>query len=140
MAKVDVVVPCYDYGRFLTDCVRSVLGRSIKDVRVLVIGDAPPDDSIEIANHLAVLDGRVEGIAHARNQEHIRSHDEGIEWAASDDSFSDATNKACMARVGVRDHREVASERVCDSRKNLSVFSRSYVAKMKYTHRMSSAL
>lgn len=84
MAKVDVVVPCYNYGRFLTDCVRSVLSQSIQDVRVLVIDDASSDYSVEVANRLAVLDRRVEVIAHARNQGHIRTYNQGIEWADGD--------------------------------------------------------
>ena len=84
MAKVDVVVPCYNYGRFLTDCVGSVLGQSIGDVRVLVIDDASSDDSVEVANRMAALDRRVEVIAHARNQGHIKTYNEGIEWASGD--------------------------------------------------------
>jgi glycosyltransferase involved in cell wall biosynthesis len=84
MAKVDVVVPCYNYGRFLTDCVHSVLGQSIADVRVLIIDDASADDSVEVASRLRELDPRVELIAHARNQGHINTYNEGIEWASAD--------------------------------------------------------
>ena len=84
MAKVDVVVPCYNYGRFLTDCVRSVLDQSIRDVRVLIIDDASSDSSVEIANRLAAGDPRVQVVAHASNKGHIATYNEGIEWAESD--------------------------------------------------------
>jgi glycosyltransferase involved in cell wall biosynthesis len=42
MAKVDIVVPCYNYGRYLEGCVRSVLEQSLGDLRVLIIDDARP--------------------------------------------------------------------------------------------------
>jgi glycosyltransferase involved in cell wall biosynthesis len=84
MAKVDIVVPCYNYGRFLEDCVGSVLDQSIRDVRVLIIDDASSDDSLLTAGKLADADQRVSVIAHARNQGHIRTYNEGIDWADSD--------------------------------------------------------
>lgn len=84
MAKIDIVVPCYNYGHFLAESVRSVLDQSVRNLRVLIIDDASTDNSIEVADQLAVLDRRVEVIAHARNQGHIRTYNEGIEWAASD--------------------------------------------------------
>ena len=46
---VSVVIPCYRYGRFLPACVQSVLDQDGVDVRVLIIDDASPDDSAEVA-------------------------------------------------------------------------------------------
>ncbi len=46
MSSVSVVIPCYRYGHFLQDAVRSVLDEQPGvDVRVLIIDDASPDDS-----------------------------------------------------------------------------------------------
>lgn len=84
MAKFDVVVPCHNYGRFLTDCVRSVLDQSVSDVRVLIIDDASSDSSVEIARGLADGDSRVQVVAHATNKGHIATYNEGIAWADSD--------------------------------------------------------
>lgn len=84
MAKVDVLVPCYNYARYLANCVHSVLDQSVRDVRVLVIDDASSDESVEVANRLAASDRRVEVISHARNHGHIATYNEGIEWADSD--------------------------------------------------------
>jgi glycosyltransferase involved in cell wall biosynthesis len=84
MAKFDVVVPCYNYGRFLTDCVRSILDQSVPDVRILIIDDASSDSSVDIARRLVDSDSRVQLIAHSTNKGHIATYNEGIEWAASD--------------------------------------------------------
>jgi hypothetical protein len=80
---VSVVVPCYCYGRFLEDCVRSVLDQEGVDVRVLVIDDASPDDSAQVAARLAAEDDRVEVRRHDRNRGHIATYNEGLlDWAA----------------------------------------------------------
>src|SRR4051794_8632732 len=64
MAKVDVVVPCYNYGRFLEPCVRSVLEQSVENVRVLIIDDGSSDDSLSVALKLSNEDLRVSVISH----------------------------------------------------------------------------
>ncbi|MCK1716805.1 glycosyltransferase [Bradyrhizobium sp. 141] len=84
MAKVDIVVPCYNYGRFLEACVSSILSQSISDVRVLIIDDCSSDDSVSVARRLEQSDPRVTVIAHSRNHGHINTFNEGIAWASSE--------------------------------------------------------
>lgn len=84
MAKVDIVVPCYNYGRFLEGCVRSVLEQSLGDLRVLIIDDASSDDSVSVAQRLAHADRRVSVISHPQNWGHISTYNQGIDWASSD--------------------------------------------------------
>jgi glycosyltransferase involved in cell wall biosynthesis len=84
MAKVDIVVPCYNYGRFLEGCVRGVLEQSLEDLRVLIIDDASSDNSVSVAQKLADADGRVSVISHPQNWGHISTYNQGIEWASSD--------------------------------------------------------
>jgi len=82
-ADVDVAIPCYQYGRFLRDCVTSVLSQGIRDVRVLIIDNASTDDSVEVAQQLAAEDGRVQVVAHRRNLGQHASFNEGIDWASA---------------------------------------------------------
>jgi len=84
MTKVDVVVPCYNYARFLEGCVRSVLNQSVKDVRVLIIDDASSDDSLLVARKLAQAEPRVTVVGHAANKGHIDTYNEGIAWASAE--------------------------------------------------------
>jgi glycosyltransferase involved in cell wall biosynthesis len=83
MAKVDIVVPCYNYGRYLERCVQSVLQQSVGDVRVLIIDDNSSDDTYSIASQLTKSDPRVSLISHSKNYGHISTYNEGIEWAKS---------------------------------------------------------
>lgn len=84
MSSVDVIVPCYRYGRFLRECVRSVLAQSVTEVRVLVIDDASPDNTAEVTAVLMREDSRVSFLRHTTNKGHIATYNEGIEWASAD--------------------------------------------------------
>jgi glycosyltransferase involved in cell wall biosynthesis len=83
MAQVDVFIPCYNYGHFLEACVKSVLDQSLGDLRVLIIDDASSDNSLSVAQRLAGADRRVSIISHSKNWGHIRTYNQGIEWASA---------------------------------------------------------
>jgi hypothetical protein len=84
VGSVDVFVPCYRYGHFLRECAESVLSQSDVSVRVLIIDDASPDNTAEVAAALASEDSRVSFIRHTQNKGHIATYNEGIEWASAD--------------------------------------------------------
>jgi hypothetical protein len=80
-ATVSVVVPCYNYGHYLPTCVASILDQPGVDVDVLIIDDASPDGSAEVAHRLAGQDARVRVVAHERNAGHIATYNEGLALA-----------------------------------------------------------
>jgi glycosyltransferase involved in cell wall biosynthesis len=85
MSGVDVVIPCYNYARFLPQCVASALNQEGVDVRVLVIDDCSSDDSEAVGMGLAEQDSRVEFRRHPKNRGHIATYNEGLlEWASSE--------------------------------------------------------
>jgi glycosyltransferase involved in cell wall biosynthesis len=84
MSSVDVIVPCYNYGRFLRDCVESVLKQSHADLRVVIIDDASTDDTPAVCATLAAQDSRVEVVRHPVNLGHIATYNEGIALAIGD--------------------------------------------------------
>lgn len=86
MSSVSVVMPCYNYGHFLEGAVTSVLDdQEGVDVRLLIIDDASPDDSAEVARKIAARDPRVDVIVHEANKGNIATFNEGLlEWADGD--------------------------------------------------------
>jgi hypothetical protein len=84
MTSIDVIIPCYRYGHFLRECVDSVVSQQVPSLRILIIDDASPDDSAEVAGDLARQDPRIHLIQHAKNKGHISTYNEGIEWATSE--------------------------------------------------------
>jgi glycosyltransferase involved in cell wall biosynthesis len=83
MSCVDAIVPCYNYGRFLRECVESILDQPV-DVRVLIIDDASSDETPQVAADLAARDRRVEVVSHAVNRGNIATFNEGLAWASAD--------------------------------------------------------
>jgi GT2 family glycosyltransferase len=84
LSRVDVIVPCYNYGRFLDDCVSSILRQDGVDVRVLIIDDASTDGSRQVAQRIAAEDQRVSLILHDNNCGHIETYNEGIRWVSAE--------------------------------------------------------
>ncbi len=86
MSRIDVVVPCYNYGRYLSDALAGALDdQPDTDVHVLIIDDASQDDSAKIARKLAASDDRVEVRVHPVNRGHIATFNEGLlDWADGD--------------------------------------------------------
>lgn len=78
-----VLVPCYNYGRYLADCVESAL-RQDAAMRILIIDDASTDETSEIGPELARTYSEVEYFRHQKNIGHIRTYNEGIDWASGD--------------------------------------------------------
>ena len=49
LAKVSVVVPIYRVEQYLEQCVNSLLHQTLTDLEILLVNDASPDRSLEIA-------------------------------------------------------------------------------------------
>ena len=88
MTGVDVVVPCFNYGRYLDWCVGTLLNQAGVRVRVLIIDDASDDDTPEVGRRLAAGDSRVEFRRHEKNAGHIATYNEGLlGWASAEFSL-----------------------------------------------------
>lgn len=81
--SVGVVVPCYNYGRFLPECVQSAAEQEGVDVRILIIDNASTDDSAEVARALAARYPRTEVRVRSVNQTHIETYNEGLRWVSA---------------------------------------------------------
>lgn len=84
MSSIDVVAPCYQYGRYLRDCVGSILSQKVDATRVLIIDNASSDNTLNVARQLNNEDKRVEVLSRKTNLGQHASYNEGIDWAAAD--------------------------------------------------------
>ena len=82
-ARIDVIIPAYNYGRYLPTCVESVFRQTVA-ARAVIIDDASTDDTPEVARVLAAADPRVTYVRHPRNLGHIATFNEGIGLASAD--------------------------------------------------------
>lgn len=74
MPLVTVIIPCYNYARFLPEAVASVRAQALEDWELLVVNDGSTDDSLAVAWGLAaeeprmhVIDQPNAGLSAARN-------------------------------------------------------------------------
>ncbi|MBA8878895.1 glycosyltransferase family 2 protein [Phyllobacterium myrsinacearum] len=84
MKSVDVVIPNYNYGRYLRGCIDSIRSQPVEELRILVIDNASTDESVAIARELAKTDPRIELLLRAENRGAHASFNDGIDWARSD--------------------------------------------------------
>ena len=84
MSSVQVLIPCYNYGRYLPGAVNSALSQQGVTVKVTIIDDASTDDSASVATRLAQLDSRIEVLRHATNKGHIATYNDGLARVTAD--------------------------------------------------------
>ena len=74
---ISFIVPCYNYGRFLRECVESILKlEGGYDWELLLIDDASADDTPEIVRSFS--DPRIRVVTHPTNLGHARTMNEGL--------------------------------------------------------------
>jgi Glycosyl transferase family 2 len=75
--SVTVMVPAYNYARYLRECADSVLSQRDVDVRLIVVDDCSPDETPEVTAELAA-DPRVTAVRNDPNIGHIPSVNRGF--------------------------------------------------------------
>jgi glycosyltransferase involved in cell wall biosynthesis len=97
-AKISVIIPLYDYAKFVIECLESVVNQTIPVVSITVIDDCSNDGGGEIAAEF--LEGHRERLAtaqvvkHRRNQGLAMARNSGIAWTSEPFLFMlDADNK-----------------------------------------------
>lgn len=86
---VSVVIPNFNYGRFLEDCIRSVLNQTYANVEIILVDDGSTDNSLEIASKYSdsihILTQSNQGVNAARNLGIAKSRGDFIALCDSDD-------------------------------------------------------
>lgn len=67
--KITIVIPCYNYGRYLKECVESVRNQTYPVHEIIVVNDGSPDNTSEVAKELGVIlvEKENSGLSSARN-------------------------------------------------------------------------
>lgn len=56
---ISVVVPVYNTECYLSQCLDSILSQTYKNLEVIVVNDASPDNSLSIIKRYQSLDSRI---------------------------------------------------------------------------------
>ncbi|PRZ42496.1 glycosyl transferase family 2 [Antricoccus suffuscus] len=83
-AFVSVVIPCYNYDRFLPDAVNSALTQTGVSVEVIIVDDASTDGSLSIARALERREQRVKVFSNEQNSGPVMTFNRGLQAATGE--------------------------------------------------------
>ena len=67
LPKVSVLIPVYNGGRHLAECLDSILAQNFQDLEILIADDGSSDNSAEIIKTFAARDVRIRWWKNPRN-------------------------------------------------------------------------
>ncbi|MFH1862214.1 MAG: glycosyltransferase, partial [bacterium] len=84
--RVSVIIPCYNYARYLQEAVNSVLAQTFQDIEIIIVNDGSTDESQYIAEELvrAHPDYRLQLICTENSGQPASSRNRGIQEAHGD--------------------------------------------------------
>ena len=92
--KVSVIIPVYNVGEYLFQCLKSCIGQSLKEIEIVCVDDGSTDISLEILKYFYAIDKRVrviqeenKGAGFARNTAMDIATGEFIFFMDGDDYF-----------------------------------------------------
>jgi len=77
---ISVIVPVYKVEDYLSECVKSILAQTHKDLEVILVDDGSPDSSPEICDEWARKDSRVK-VIHKENAGASAARNSGLDIA-----------------------------------------------------------
>jgi len=90
--KVSVIIPNYNYGIYLEQCIDSVFSQTYKNIECIVVNDGSTDESSIILNklcerfsELVIIEKENGGLSSARNSGILRSTGDVIAFLDADD-------------------------------------------------------
>lgn len=120
---VSIIIPAYNTGKYLCECLDSVLRQTWRDMEVIVVNDGSTDATEEIARGYAARDGRVKlitvsngGQAAARNIGLDRAEGEWIAFVDSDDMLYPRAIETLMG-IALRSGAPIACGRFVEGRR-----------------------
>lgn len=123
MVKISVVVPVYNCSQYLKQCVRSVLGQTLKELEVICVDDGSTDASPVILKQLQAEDARIRiftqenmGAGPARNKGLEHAEGRYVAFMDADDYYLDRDALETMYYMCEERHVRVCGslrKRVC---------------------------
>lgn len=74
MPEISVIIPCFNQGKYIAECLDSVLAQTFTNYEVIIVNDGSTDDSLKIIKqytnkykNFRLLDQSNQGVVFARN-------------------------------------------------------------------------
>ena len=106
MPKVSVIIPVYNVEKYLTRCLQSVCGQTMKDIEIICINDGSTDNSLQILQEYAQQDNRIKiisqrnkGVSSAKNKGLRGATGKYLTFIDSDDYLSENALESAVSAL-----------------------------------------
>jgi glycosyltransferase involved in cell wall biosynthesis len=83
MPKVSIIIPVYNVEKYLTECLDSAMGQTLRDIEIICVDDGSTDRSTEILDEYAKKDSRIT-VIHQSNGGPSKARNTGIDTATGE--------------------------------------------------------
>lgn len=81
MVRVSIIVPCYNVGKFLPECLDCLVQQTLHDIEIICIDDKSNDNTRAIMHEFAEQDSRIHVIEFNKNRGVAAARNAGIDMA-----------------------------------------------------------
>ena len=60
--NISVIIPVYNAEEYLSECLKSIIGQSLREIEIICVNDGSTDRSLSILQYYAGIDKRVQVI------------------------------------------------------------------------------
>lgn len=119
MPEISVIIPCFNQGKYIAECLDSVLAQTFTNYEVIIVNDGSTDDSLKIIKqytnkykNFRLLDQSNQGVVFARNNAISKAKGKYIYPLDADDKIAPECLEKLYYTISTTNNRVVASE-VC---------------------------
>ncbi|MDV8000648.1 glycosyltransferase [Rhodococcus sp. IEGM 1408] len=83
-SRVSIVIPCFNYARYLDAAINSALAQPDVDLEVIVADNCSTDGSLDLARRRAAADSRIRVTTQPYNKPYLENYNEALAAATSE--------------------------------------------------------
>ena len=102
---VSVLTPVYNGGKYLTECIESVLAQTYRNFEYIIVNNCSTDMTLEIAENYAALDERIKVVSNDHFVEVIENHNHAFNLMSPNARYckvvsgDDCIFPSCLAKM-----------------------------------------
>lgn len=138
--KVSVIIPAYNSGDYIEECLISVLKQTLGEIEIIIIDDNSSDNTAGIIENFASKDNRIKVIKHKKNSGQGAARNKGIKIAQGEyigfvdaDDYIDCDYFEKLYNTAVEFNSDIAVASILKHKKYYNKYNVKYTQKVYAT-------